>query len=427
MKRKLNDSRLRRTPPGKTRYELRDGGGLSLWVYPSGSRRWVYTYELAEGPKKVKKRWTLGEYPTMGLATAREAHTAAHELARQNIDPAEMDRQRQAEEAARRAADRLETTVEALAADFVERYGKARKRSWQEDKRYLDNDVEPALGKLKARDVTRTHVRGLVRKKVDDGAPIAANRLLAVLRKMFGWAVEEGLLEENPCVGIKAPGKKVSKDRVLSPEEVRRVWNLLESPTPRRKDDPPPEGPQVAMSPEVRRALRLILVTAQRPGEVAGLRWEEIEGSWWTIPSERSKNGLSHRVHLSKLALEVLGPAGKGYVFPSPRPGPDGEPQHIHINAIGQAVRLNLPAFGTDPWTPHDLRRTAASLMAGNGVNPFTVERVLNHALQGVQAVYNRHSYDAEKRQALDRWGAHLGRLLAGKSEEKVVELHAVG
>lgn len=423
----LTDAKVRtvKPVPGK-RLELADGAssGLLLRVTDNGAKSWVYRYRFEGGRQKL----TIGPYPEVSLSAAREAADRARALVKKGIDPAaERQRERLAAKAAREA-DRLAATLEKLAEDFVERYGKARKRSWQEDKRYLNNDVKPALGKQKARDVTRAHIRDLLRKKVDDGAPIAANRLLAVLRKMFAWAVEEGYLEENPCAGIKAPGKKVSKDRVLSPEEVRRVWKLLEPPQPRRKDDPPPEGPQVAMSPEVRRALRLILVTAQRPGEVAGMRWEEIEGRWWTIPAERSKNGLSHRVHLSKLAREVLGTEkGEGYVFPSPRTGPDGEPRHVHINALAQAVRLNLPAFGTAPWTPHDLRRTAASLMAGNGVNPFTVERVLNHALHGVQAVYNRHSYDAEKRQALDRWAAHLGRILSGSAEAKVVPLRAGG
>jgi integrase len=228
--------------------------------------------------------------------------------------------------------------------------------------------------------------------------------------------------QQNPCVGLRAPGKKVSKDRVLTPDEVCAVWALLEPPTPRTNEEADAdEGPKVAMSPDVRRALRLILVTAQRPGEVAGMTWEEVEGSWWTIPAERAKNGLSHRVHLSKLALEVLGTRGDGYVFPSPRP----KAGHIHINALAQAVRVNQKALGVTPFTPHDLRRTAASIMAGAGVAPFTVERVLNHTLQGVQAVYNRHSYDAEKREALNRWAGHLGRILAGKAEEKVVPIRA--
>ncbi|MEW6490548.1 MAG: integrase arm-type DNA-binding domain-containing protein [Thermodesulfobacteriota bacterium] len=421
----LTDAKVRtaKPEPGK-RLELGDGAGsgLILRVTETGAKSWVYRYRFGDGRQKL----TIGPYPAVSLAEARAEADKARALVAKGIDPAaEKQRERLAAQAAREA-DRLATTLEKLADDFVEKYGKARKRSWQEDKRYLDNDVEPVLGKLKARDVTRAHVRELLRAKVDAGAPIAANRLLAVLRKMFGWAVEEGILDENPCAGIKAPAKKVSKDRVLTPDELRRVWRLLEPPTPRRKDDPAPKGPAVAMSPEVRRALRAILVTGQRPGEVAGMTWEEIEGTWWTIPGERAKNGLSHRVHLSKLALEVLGPRGTGYVFPSPRPK-EGRPGHVQINAIAQAVRLNQAAFGIPAWTPHDMRRSAASHMAGIGVSPFTVERVLNHTLQGVQAVYNRHSYDAEKREALNRWGAHLGRILAGKGEAKVIQLRAGG
>lgn len=413
----LTDAKVRTLKAKAERYEVADGGrnGLVLRVTPNGVKTWALRYRVDGRPRKL----TLGTYPTLSLIDAREAATLERAKLEKGIDPGEAKREARLVAQAVREAERLATTIDKLCGDYLEKYAKPRKRSWKEDERYIEKEVKPALGKLKAREVTRAQVRDLVRRVMDRGSPIAANRLLAVVRKLFAWAVDEGIIEESPSLGIKSPGKKVSKDRVLTPDEVRAVWALLEPLTPRRKDDPAPEGPVLAMSPDVRRALRLILVTAQRPGEVAGMTWEEVEGSWWTIPAERAKNGLSHRVHLSKLALEVLGTRGEGYVFPSPRP----KAGHIHINALAQAVRVNQQALGVAPFTPHDLRRTAASIMAGAGVAPFTVERVLNHTLQGVQAVYNRHSYDAEKREALNRWAGHLGRIVAGKGEEKVVEI----
>ncbi|MBI5014386.1 MAG: integrase arm-type DNA-binding domain-containing protein [Deltaproteobacteria bacterium] len=418
----LTDAKVKTLKAREERSEVADGGrnGLVLRVTPNGVKTWALRYRMDGKPRKL----TLGTYPALTLEKAREAAVLERAKLEKGIDPGAAKQQEKDAARAARQVDRLATTLGNLAADYVEKYAKPRKRSWKEDERYLEQDVKPVLGKLKALDVTREHVRGLLREKMEAGSPIAANRLLAVVRKMFAWAVDEGILSDNPCAGLKAPGKKVSKDRVLTPEEVRKVWALLEPPTPRKKDDPPPKGPVVTMSSEVRRALRLILVTAQRPGEVLGMTWEEIEGTWWTVPSERAKNGLSHRVHLSKLALEILGTRGTGNVFPSPKVKED-KPGHIDINALAKAVRRSQEALGVAPWTPHDLRRTAASLMAGAGVSPFTVERVLNHTLQGVQAVYNRHSYDAEKREALNRWAAQLGRILAGKGDEKVIPIRA--
>jgi integrase len=257
----------------------------------------------------------------------------------------------------------------------------------------LGKDVTPYLGDRLAAEVSRSDVRAVLERVLARGSPIQANAVHSVVRKMFGWAVEMELLPASPCVSLRAPAPTHARDRVLSPEEIRAWWTAA------------PRGRTV---PD---ALRLILATAQRPGEVAGLVWEEIEGTWWTIPAERAKNGRSHRVHLSPLALEILGPAGTGPRFPAVS-------RNSSITTIGRgALAFHLTrkraAWGTPVrWTPHDLRRTAASLMAGAGVSPFTVERVLNHTLQGVQAVYNRHAYDAEKKAALDLWAGVLAGII---------------
>jgi len=429
MQRKLTDTRLRGLKPREQRYEVRDGGGLALWVYPTGRRSWVYTYEI----QGKKRRRVLGEYPALSLAAARDAHDADRSLVGKGVDPVEAEKQSRAQadaersaEAARRAAEEATPTVSRLAELYIEKWAKPNKKTWAEDDRKLEKEVKPHLGNLKVRDVTRGHVRGLLGAVVDRGSPVAANRLLALLQRMFSWAVEQDLLLSSPCQGIKMPSRETPKDRVLTPEEIRVFWRALEAPPSEAGDKDStsrvPRGgetvPAVAISDEVRRGLKLILVTAQRPGEVAGMRWQEIEGSWWTIPAERAKNGLSHRVHLSGLALELLGPEGREFVLPSSRKG--GGP--VQRSAFAHALRKNREAIGVFPeFTPHDLRRTAASLMAGAGVNPFTVERVLNHSLRGVQQIYNRHSYDPEKRQALETWAWKLDQLLKGQDGADVI------
>lgn len=158
-------------------------------------------------------------------------------------------------------------------------------------------------GDLKAKDITRREVRLLIEAKAEE-APIAANRLLACVRRMFNWAVEQDILEHSPATRIKDPAKENRKERVLSPEEIRAFWSATEGATE-----------------EIRRALKLILATAQRPGEVMGARWEEfdLEGGWWTIPGERAKNGQAHRVPLSTVASSSWASGARATSFPPPR------------------------------------------------------------------------------------------------------------
>jgi integrase len=171
------------------------------------------------------------------------------------------------------------------------------------------------------------------------------------------------------------------------------------------------------MSPDVRTVLRFILTTAQRPGEVCAMEWGEIDGQWWTVPSEKAKNGLSHRVHLAKAARELLDGRKREsrWVFPSRR----GADKPIEVNALAHALRNN-DGLGMVHFTPHDLRRTAASHMAGAGVPRLVVKKILNHVERDITAVYDRHGYDAEKKAALEKWARKLREILSGKAAKVV-------
>ncbi len=174
------------------------------------------------------------------------------------------------------------------------------------------------------------------------------------------------------------------------------------------------------MSDEIRRALRLTLVTGQRPGEVIGIRWNEIDGKWWTLPGERSKNKRPHRVYLTDLARSLLGGPSDGPMFPSPR-NPD---KAMENNAAPQAVRKNLPTLELEDFKPHDLRGTVTTQMSKMGIEKHTRERVQNHIDSSVSAKhYDAYDYDAEKRQALEKWSRKLKQIVEGANEEKVVTL----
>lgn len=172
------------------------------------------------------------------------------------------------------------------------------------------------------------------------------------------------------------------------------------------------------MNPASRIVLKLMLVTAQRKGEIISARWEDIDmvTGWWTIPAERAKNGLPHRVPLSRQAISLLNEArspakDSPWVFPSPKDG------HMGETAPDHAVRRSVEDLGIANFTPHDLRRTAASYMTSIGISRLVVSKILNHVERGITAVYDRHSYDADKRDALTRWSRRLAEILSAEPD----------
>ncbi len=231
-----------------------------------------------------------------------------------------------------------------------------------------------------------------------------ANRTLALVRKIFNWGISQEIVETNPCAMIEPPGIETPRDRVLNDDEIRTIWKTLD-------DMPPLDGGR----------LKLMFLTAQRPGEIRQMRWQDIDRDWWTIASEFSKNRLSHRVPLSPLAVEVLGALshdeGAEWVFPSARGvGPISGNQRA-LAALRAACKVDFRA--------HDIRRTVATRLTGDlGINRLIVAKVLNHIERGITGIYDRHSYDAEKRRALKAWSQRLNEILsATTAASNVVEL----
>ncbi len=421
---KFSDAAVRNLKPQASRYELREpnahgNGTLALRVSPNGHRAWQYLY-TADGRDR---RLTLGTYPEMTVAQAHAALGEAMAAREAGRDPGAVAVQAH-------IAERKAPTVAELAERFMAEHARPNKapKSVANDQRTLDRDVIPALGNHRAEAIDRKDVRALLKAIVDRGSPVQANRTLALVRKLYNWGMSEDLVPANPCLGIKAPGgKETQRERVLSESEVQTFLAKLDT---------------AAMSRESKLALRFQLLTAQRCGEVLALLWSEIDlaAGWWTIPGPKAKNGKSHRVPLSAQALEVLKQAkalnpDRQTVFPSPR----GDKPMVET-AVARALQLNqgaekprygdarkpLPSttyadcFGVERFTPHDLRRTAASLMTGMGVSRLVVSKILNHAEQGVTAIYDRHSYDGEKRTALDAWGRRVAGLVARTKLEVV-------
>lgn len=391
-------------PPAEGRAEYFDASlpGFALRVSDAGRKTWIVLYRV----NGRLRRMTLGTYPNLPLADAREQAEDALRAAAKGRDPA----------GEKQAGRKAETFAE-LADEYLERYAKAKKRSWRKDQQIIEKDLKPTFRTWKAKDVTRKDVLRLLDKIKDRGAPIQANRTLEVIRRMYNWGIERSIVEANPAHHVAKPAQENRRDRVLSDDEIRALWTAFDG-----------EGPLMAA------AFKLRLITAQRGGEVLGMRRTELdpELSWWTIPAERSKNKLPHRVPLSKLAQETLRvalekSAGLPVVFPNPsdlaslkheRPGYDPEAAEP-MWAIWKAAERIRKSAGVEDFDPHDLRRTAASNMTSMGIPRLVVSKILNHAEKGVTAVYDRHSYDAEKRHALDAWAAKLQQILDSSKEEE--------
>jgi len=397
---KFTDLFISNLKPKEQRYDVREGNGegFAIRVSTNGTKTWTIIFKF----NRRKRRLTLGTYPAMTLKEARSTFREARDLIDKGIDPIEHQKelehkeeeeQQRLEKAAKKEAQKL--TVGSLADEYLEKWSKPRKRSWKEDQRILDHDILPEWKNRKAETITRRDVIAILDKIVDRGAPIAANRTFALIRKMFNFAIGRGILDNSPCTGIQAPAAENRRDRVLNQDEIRNFWKGLDN---------------AFMADNTKLALKLQLVTAQRNGEIINSVWNEfdVDNGWWVIPAEKSKNKLTHRVPLPPLALKILEQAkflaaDSPWVFPSPRGN-----KPMTETAMGHAVRRNLANWEIASFTPHDLRRTAASHMTSFGISRLVVSKILNHVESGITAVYDRHSYDPEKKHALEAWSTKL-------------------
>lgn len=385
VKMKLTDRQVKNLKPKKDRYEVWEGNGFGVRVFPTGKKSWVFMYRFEGKARRI----TFGSYPQISVAEAHAAHGKALTDLEKGIDAG-------ANLVGDNKENRLAPTVEELTKEYLEKWAKPRKRSWKEDARMLEKDVIPVLGNKKAKDVTKRDIIFLLDQLLDRGSPIAANRTLAVVRRMFNFAIERDIIAITPCYGVKAPTKENQKDRVLSEDEIKSFWYGLET---------------ASMFESSKLALKLQLVTAQRKGEIVGAEWDEFDfkKNQWTIPASKSKNGNEHLVPLSELALELLQELktlsnGSKSLLPSPRGN-----EHMIPTAVDHALRKNMSKFkNVKPFTPHDLRRTAASHMTALGVLRLVVSKLLNHVERDVTGIYDRHTYDKEKRAAVDVWSKKL-------------------
>jgi integrase len=383
-----------RTPEKRTEYFDEDVPGLCLRITENGHKSWGLYYRFAGR----QQRLSLGNYVAVSLKDARKkAKDALHDVGH-GINPFTA-----------KIEDRSAETFKALAGRYRDEYA-VKKRSHKEMARIIDRLLIPHFGATRAKEITRKDVKDLV-GEIAKRAPIMANRTLDLLRRIFKWGIEEDIVAASPCYPIRKPGEEHARSRTLTEDEIKEVWAVLDKATIGKKA-------QRKLRLQTAASLKLRLITAQRGGEVQSMEWSELDGDWWTIPEEKSKNGLPHRVPLTPMALRIIsqmksleGKKPNKYVFPSPKGG-------NHIENVQKAIQRIKKSTGIN-FVGHDLRRTAASMMTGMGIPRLTVSKILNHVESGVTAIYDRHSYDKEKREALEAWSKRLTLMVSELKEVK--------
>jgi len=417
----FTDKFIKNLKPDVKEIRKSEGNGFTIRVMPSGVKTWLYLFTIDD----KRRCLNLGQYPDVSLDKARDKFDAAKKQVKNGIDPMAVEEQAQQD---RRDA----LTVAKLITEYIEKHAKPTKRSWYEDERILNKDALAVWGKRKATDIKKRDIVLLLESIIERGSPGSANNNFKIIRKMFRFAVQRDIIEHSPCDGVVMPAPLNRGDRVLTESEIKTFWHSLDT---------------FHISSEIKRALRLVLLTGQRPGEVIGMHTNELDGKWWTIPVERSKNKKAHRVYLTNTALELIGDTkGKGYIFPraqkEPEEGEKPKPEQPMARlSMSQVVSRNLavpvkvkgkPVFDADgkpvtenklgvaDFTPHDLRRTAATFMSQIGFMDEIIDAVLNHSKQGVIRTYNLNRYDKEKQLALEAWERKLNGIITGASSNVI-------
>jgi integrase len=357
--------------------------GFGVKVTPKGRKVFIVLYRVAGTGSRLRK-YTIGPYGRVTLHQARVAAQKVFTAKLEGRDPATEKRE------ARRqlVADRVEDLLEAFIAQHV-----SQNRSAREISRLLRREIGSAWGSRSVHEIGKRDVIEVVTAIEQRGTPVAANKALKSIKTFLRWCVGRAVLDRSPAEGVPMPAKELTRDRILSDDELARVIIAA------RKMGGPYGG-----------IVELLALTGQRREEVARCTWQEIDFNLqtWTLPSDRTKNGKPHITHLSDPAIAILKQITKQgeYVFTLTGQAP--------FQAFSAAKRELDEVSGVTAWRLHDLRRSCVSGMARLGVPPHVADKILNHqagTISGVAAVYQRHDFLAERREALNRWGDHVAQI----------------
>ena len=381
MRHKLTDKSVQNLKPNpERRFEVRDEvlPGFRIRVTPQGKK----TFSLVRRVNGKSKRMTIGEYGILSLSEARK-------LAREIIYKIEIGQLEVATGQELAPCPNLEEII----PEYIEKHAKVHNRDWRRKAAHL-RKFKPIYHK-QIDAITRRDVVDVL-DRLAKRAPVGANRALSHIRHLMNWCVERGLIEVSLINGIKPPSKERPRERVLSDVELVALWHACDQLGY-------PFGP----------CMKLLILTGQRRAEVSGMKWSEIDmdRKVWVLPSSRAKNDQTHEVPLTDQVVQLLECLprfqGSDLVFTT-----NGRTSISGFGRLKKRLDQRLPD-GMPPWVLHDLRRTFSTNLAKLGVPQPVTEALLNHksgVVSGVAAIYNRHQYGEEKREALESWNAAVDR-----------------
>jgi integrase len=393
---KFTHNKIANLSAEKNRYHITEGNGFCLRVSPKGTKTWFYRYKFSG-----KEKWlTIGNFPVMGVAEARKAFNDLWEIRQAGQDPEEIIQQK---------LIKKNNNVSTLISDWYNNYIAKHRKQPQQIKQQIDADIIPLLGKkelekLQPRDITQA-LDSIVKR----GSPIHANKVLSTLKQVFNYGVSRGELSSNPAASIRSRdigGLEKPRERFLTSPEINILWQFLDSNSNK-------------ISFPVLCAIKIILLTGIRTGEILLAQWDEInfEQSLWTIPASHNKNALIMRVHLSPLCKnlfkQLLQTKVSPYIISNIRTGAP-----LSEKTIAKAVSRIQERVGIPHWTPHDLRRTFATQLGETlDIDPIVIEKCLGHKMPKIMATYNKNEMLPQRKDALNKWSQYIETLVCSENE----------
>ena len=400
-------AKMGKAPKGK-QIERFDSGadGLALRITDRGTKTWNICYHFPNAQDERKHhRLTLGFWPTLGVAEARDKAREVKSDVKSGIDP-------KAKRAAAQAGAKAEAQVEArktfraIAENYIVLECPGLRRG-SETEAIIRRELLPSWGDRHTAGFQRSDLTELTDQLIIAGSPMAGRRVFETATRIFNWALDRGDIEASPFAAMRPPVRKVARDRALKDHEIKTLW-------PAWAEQAYPFGP----------LQQLLLLLGQRRSEVAEMLWPEVDFNKheWTIPASRSKSNREHIVPLSDAVVEILESLPRynegDYVFSTTggrRPVSGFSKAKTRTDQI-----LRVQDTPIEDWRVHDLRRTCRTGLARLGVPEIVGERVLNHLPQGLGKIYNVHEYLDEKRAALAQWAQEIQNLTEPPPENVV-------
>ena len=410
----------------RTLFRIRGERGLLLAVYPKQKRAsWLIRYQVGKGAGRQQRTRTLGSISDVSLAEARAARADLTRTLAKGEDPTDPK------------------TFGELFTAWLNDHAKKKLATWEDEERRYELHLKDAIASKLVAQIERKDVREIRDEVLENAGPIQSNRVVALFNRVMNWAVDEDRAKFNPAARLKKVGEEQRRERILMPEELKRIWTELDRALEIDQEKGGLTEADLKAAMAVRRALKLLVLTGQRRKEVIGIRKAEIDlgdgDAWWTIPPTRvqngrpikgTKNGLPHRVPLTPMAVRIVKEAIEAsgeseFLFPSTRVTENAPIRPDAVTKQLQRIcRRMTPKI--DGVGPHDIRRTIGTTMRRLGVSVEDRSYVFNHVSGAKSKVtswnYDVGEHDDEKRAALEKWERELRRIV-GLDASRVIEL----